>query len=404
VSPLQTPFVAQSFSPAWLAAHAYKIQLTATVLAALATRSLRAEVWHRCSRGAAAAAPGGRREVLLGWGAAPLLDVLRKPQVSPGGSSSLPALHAPATFPALLAMYARWDAGTPRLHVMRASWLLGSAQGLQCWVPLASASSSRGIGSEEASVGAVQVAVRFTHLGGLALPGDSVGCDTAAGRQLEPPLLQCAAAAALVPPPLRTALLLPPGAGFEGQRAVLVVRLGLLLPPTSSSGRPKADRFFCSYSLPGSSTTVTTAARVLAAVAGRTVPLSRSRGSSVQGGSSREQQPLWGAKLNHSAFAEASLLLEMPAVRALATLPSLPSKAGPFLSCAGGCWARPGCSAFACPAARGCLQAAGGSGEQRQRQLQCCIRGTRERSSWHAGRQDRTRSVGAAVAGQPQHS
>ena len=124
--PLQTAFVAQSFCPAWRAAHTYPLQLTAGLLQALATQvrcwqavhykrpaaclvarcsysckdrfswhysqlistlahccatpsqSVRVEVWHRCPRAA-----GGRaqREVLLGTGSARLLDVLRHPQV-----------------------------------------------------------------------------------------------------------------------------------------------------------------------------------------------------------------------------------------------------------------------------------------------------------------------------------
>jgi hypothetical protein len=47
-------------------------------------QSMRVEVWHRCPRSGAMAADGGgsgQREVLLGAGAVPLLDVLRKPQV-----------------------------------------------------------------------------------------------------------------------------------------------------------------------------------------------------------------------------------------------------------------------------------------------------------------------------------
>lgn len=144
--PLQTPFIPQSFCPAWRAAHSYELQLTRELLAALATQvrssarachfsecpvlacmqlpacmhlpgmrggqqtstaapaaililfqhmggseaflapakrcclqSLRVEVWHHCPR--AAAGPSREREVLLGVGAAPLVDVLRKPQV-----------------------------------------------------------------------------------------------------------------------------------------------------------------------------------------------------------------------------------------------------------------------------------------------------------------------------------
>ena len=112
--------MAQSFCPSWLAAHTYRLQLSGVGLAALATQvryirhfhcigvsvlfyqacslsplpaftpllpqSMRVEVWHRCPRGAAAAAGAGggdrrQREVLLGAGAAPLLDVLRRPQV-----------------------------------------------------------------------------------------------------------------------------------------------------------------------------------------------------------------------------------------------------------------------------------------------------------------------------------
>lgn len=57
-------------------------------------QSVRVEVWHRCPRSGAIAADGGsgigQREVLLGAGAVPLLDVLRKPQVGCGCQQFLP--------------------------------------------------------------------------------------------------------------------------------------------------------------------------------------------------------------------------------------------------------------------------------------------------------------------------
>ena len=43
---------------------------------------MRVEVWHRCPRAVAGSGSGREaREVLLGAGAVPLVDVLRKPQV-----------------------------------------------------------------------------------------------------------------------------------------------------------------------------------------------------------------------------------------------------------------------------------------------------------------------------------
>lgn len=51
-------------------------------------QSVRVEVWHRCPRGGAAGA-SGQRELLLGTGSAPLLDVLRKQQVGGQACSCL---------------------------------------------------------------------------------------------------------------------------------------------------------------------------------------------------------------------------------------------------------------------------------------------------------------------------
>jgi len=128
-------------------------------------------------------------------------------------------------------------------------------------------------------------------------------------------LLRCPKAAALVPPPLRAQLLLPPGAGFVGQRAVAALHFHLLTPPSSSSssgsGRPKADKFFLSYSLPGSpggAGAITTAARVLTAVgarggAGGSIPSSNSRRTSQQHSPLEAQErQLWAAKINHSGY------------------------------------------------------------------------------------------------------
>ena len=165
-------------------------------------------------------------------------------------------------------------------------------------MPLAGA-SSRGAASDGGNVGAVQVAIRLTSLGALSASADSS----------EALLLRSAEAAALVPPPLRAALLAPPGQGFAGQPAVLAVHLDAVMPPSSgSSGRPKADRYFCRFGLPGASgacAAVTTAARVLTCVGGgRAAPAPAPAGR--QGAEQRQQ---WAAKINHATFFEASFAL-----------------------------------------------------------------------------------------------
>lgn len=167
--------------------------------------------------------------------------------------------------------------------------------------PGSSSDSSAGV------VGAVQVAACLTSLGSL----------TAAPAESEPLLLRCTEAAALVPAPLRARLLVPPGAGFSGKSAVLAVHLDTLVPPSSSSslsgGRPKADRFFCRYSLPGTdgSSSTATASRVLSCV-GSGVPdasLRKAGGRGAAAGSvaaeqQHQQQQRWVAKLNHAGYFE----------------------------------------------------------------------------------------------------
>lgn len=149
-------------------------------------------------------------------------------------------------------------------------------------------------------VGAVQVAACLSSLGSL----------TSGPARSEPLLLRCTEAAALVPAPLRLRLLVPPGAGFSGQAAVLAVYLDTLVPPIGSSlsgGRPKADRFFCRYSLPGADGSSTaTASRVLSSV-GSSVPAGPQRKGASRGGaagSGTVEQQRWAAKLNHSGFFE----------------------------------------------------------------------------------------------------
>jgi hypothetical protein len=44
--PLQTPFVAQSFSPVWQALHSYRLQLTGRSLDALASQVRGAMCWQ----------------------------------------------------------------------------------------------------------------------------------------------------------------------------------------------------------------------------------------------------------------------------------------------------------------------------------------------------------------------
>ena len=162
-------------------------------------------------------------------------------------------------------------------------------QGLQCWVPLRASSSY--------PVAAVQVAACLTSLGALSA--------TACGDVL---LLQRSAeAAALLPPLLQAQLLAAPGAGFAGQPAVLALGLDLLVPPSSGSngGRPKADRFFCRYSLPGGSGEHATAPRVLTSVGGSgTVLAAGGARKSPTGPAAPGVGHQWAAKLNHAAFYE----------------------------------------------------------------------------------------------------
>ncbi len=150
-------------------------------------------------------------------------------------------------------------------------------------------------------MGAIQVAACLTSLGSL----------TSSPNASEPLLLRCSEAAALVPPALRPRLLVPPGAGFCGQQAVLAVRLDTLVPPSSSSlsgGRPKADRLFCRYSLPGGEGSSTaTASRVLSAVGGAAPAAAARKGAGrgrAAGGSAATEQQQWVAKMNHSGFFE----------------------------------------------------------------------------------------------------
>jgi hypothetical protein len=183
-------------------------------------------------------------------------------------------------------------------------------QGLRCWVPLASSINS----NAGTNVGAVQIAVQLTELAGLTASSSSGG----GGCLQETLLLRSAEAAALLAPALRAPLLLPAGAGFRKQAAVAAVHLDVLLLPSSGSGaRPKADRYFCRYSLPGSHSSggsgrcVVTAARVLTAVGAPGVP-SNLKGS----GTGQSQQPAlqqqhhhqWVAKMNHASFFEVGYL------------------------------------------------------------------------------------------------
>ncbi|PRW60425.1 hypothetical protein C2E21_0846 [Chlorella sorokiniana] len=251
--PLQTAFVPQSFCPAWRSVHTYPLQLTGSMVQALASQSMRVEVWHRCPRAAAGGSGREAREVLLGAGAVPLVDVLRKPQ------------------------------------------------GLRCWVALMPGNSSGG-SSRGGVVGAVQVAACLTSLGSV----------TGGAAEQEPLLLRCSEAAALVPAPLRPRLLVPPGAGFSSHSAVLAVHLDTLVPPSSSSlssGRPKADRFFCRYHLPGTDggSSTATASRVLSSVGSSALAAALRKGegrSSTAGSAAAEQQQRWAAKLNHCGFFE----------------------------------------------------------------------------------------------------
>ena len=160
-------------------------------------------------------------------------------------------------------------------------------------------------------VGAAQVAVRLSELAGTA--ADDSSCD---GADVGTTLLQrCAAAAALLPATLRPALLIPPGAGFAGQAALLSVRLGELLPPSSSiggDGRPKSDRYYCCYSLPGTPITATTPPRMLAAVGSlaRAAAVSRGRKSAtgVAAAAAAEARALpeqrWMAAIDHASSFE----------------------------------------------------------------------------------------------------
>jgi hypothetical protein len=71
-----------------------------TFASLLVLQRLRVEVWHRCPRAGAPAASGAR-EILLCCGEAPLLDVLRRPEVreQPGLQSDDCRLESAALLP-----------------------------------------------------------------------------------------------------------------------------------------------------------------------------------------------------------------------------------------------------------------------------------------------------------------
>jgi hypothetical protein len=184
---------------------------------------------------------------------------------------------------------------------------LAGVQGLRCWVPLASSNSSGG----GTNVGAVQIAVQLTELAGLSASSSN---SSSSGGQREALLLRSAEAAALLPAALRAPLLLPAGAGFRGQAAVAAVHLDVLLPPSSGCGsRPKADRYYCRYSLPnsgssGSGGCTATAARVLTAVGAPGVPSNRRGSGAGQSQQPPLQQQQWVAKMDHAGFFEVGYL------------------------------------------------------------------------------------------------
>ncbi len=284
-------------------------------------------MWHRCPRAAATRSAGGsdgsgQREVLLGVGSAPLLDVLRNRQVRRLPMMCM-GLHRTASLCVqALRIGVGSQPGSSFLHMQY-------VQGLRCWVNLANgggsgSSGSSGSGSSGSVLGAVQIAVRLSELAGVPLGS----CGSGERPQDEPPLLLCPQAAALVPPALRGALLLPPGSGFSGQLAVLALHVDQLAPATCS--RPKADRHFCSYRLPwgppanscsadgsgsASSSTITTASRVLTAVGGCSaggagagvVAFGSRRGSGTGGVKAGARAPplqQWVANMRHSGFFE----------------------------------------------------------------------------------------------------
>ncbi|KAI8475817.1 MAG: hypothetical protein J3K34DRAFT_516995 [Monoraphidium minutum] len=205
---LQTPFQVQTFCPQFHFRAALPLTLDAATLAALASAEARVELWHHTPRsqavaaalaGGLPAAAGGAaaaRGAFLGGGSLPLAPLLTRPQGVSG------------------------------------AWLLLKSQ--------------RG-----EPVGAAQVSVRFTHLGGRPHDGSP---DAPSPLESHPEWLP------LLPPPaaaLARAALGGAGAAplLDGRMARCSVYFESVLLPAGEAdalGRPTACQYAASYQLPGS--------------------------------------------------------------------------------------------------------------------------------------------------------
>ncbi|KAF8057294.1 hypothetical protein HT031_006102 [Scenedesmus sp. PABB004] len=177
---IRTAFQAQTFCPQFHHQALVPLQLNGPTLAALASQDCCVEVWHHCPRSQAVAAAlargqsssygmAGQQQVLLGSASCPLQGLLTRPQ------------------------------------------------GVACWLTLTSRLGQ--------PVGAVEVALRFSSIGGHELDAcPAAACPLARFPELRV-LLPPEPAAALAP------LLASPPEGFDGQLARLSVHVEELLLP-----------------------------------------------------------------------------------------------------------------------------------------------------------------------------
>ncbi|WIA21972.1 hypothetical protein OEZ85_004330 [Tetradesmus obliquus] len=206
VQVLKTPFQAQTFCPQFHHKQLLPLTLTGPSLAALASAECSVQLWHHCPRSQAVAAAlsrghsssyvmAGQQQVLLGSGSCPLQALLTRPQ------------------------------------------------GIRSWLVLKSQLGQ--------PVGAVQVALQFTHIGGT--PTDT--CPAAdCPLNKHPQLLQLLATALPAAAPTLTPLLASPPEGFAGQLARLSVLVEELLLPGGDDvllERPRIANYVAAYRLPG---------------------------------------------------------------------------------------------------------------------------------------------------------
>ncbi|CAL8461957.1 g1488 [Coccomyxa elongata] len=197
---LQTKPAGPTFCPEFLTAQETHLSLNNSLIRALATQELRVEVYHTCTRseaaasklasGASGAQAGVPQDTLLGTAAAPLTDLLTKPQ------------------------------------------------GICKWLTLRSPQGT--------AVGAVQIAVRFTHLDGAAV-------ETVPSARS--PLEQCPVLARALPAEVPAHALVG-SSGFAGQPAAATVYIGdaqLAAEPSLPGRAARSAHFFAVYRLPGMS-------------------------------------------------------------------------------------------------------------------------------------------------------